>query len=537
MNIKQVWQAALGELQLQVPRPNYETWLKNSHLLSVEDGIFVVAVPSPFIKEWLENRYLSLIKKTLVGIVGQTVDVRFVVAQVSDPPYSSCWPASALTAGSNETGSPLVIGNGQAAPAGEKTGSDLIEKAVPVQASPVALQSPPFVPTSPANSTTLASLSSPQSVGTAPGNGRTPVTSVTVTRGQPVSPLLTPGSINPRYTFSTFIVGNSNKLAHAAALAVAEGATGDYNPLFIYGGVGLGKTHLIQAIGQRAIERGLQVIYISSEIFTNDLINSIREQKQESFRSKYRNTDFLLVDDIQFIAGKEATQEEFFHTFNTLHGAGRQIVVTSDQPPKAILALQDRLRSRFEWGLIADIQPPDIETRIAILRAKGESQGLFLPAPVLEYIAHQVQYNIRELEGALNRVIAYAALNHLPLNVDVATAALSGIKTRRKEVSSEQIIAGVAAFYKLTPQDLIGAQRDKRVALARQVAMYLLREDGHCSLLQIGQLLGGRDHSTVAHGREKIAAQLNEEPQLRQEIEQIREMLYYSNGKTATSKG
>jgi chromosomal replication initiator protein len=296
--------------------------------------------------------------------------------------------------------------------------------------------------------------------------------------------------------------------------------------LFLYGGVGLGKTHLLQAIAHFAMAQGQTVIYTTSETFTNDLINAIRSQATDIFREKYRNTAFLLIDDIQFIAGKESTQEEFFHTFNALHSAGGQIVLSSDRPPKAITTLEDRLRSRFEWGLLADVQPPDLETRMAILRFKAESQGFHLPNDVMEFIARRAQSNIRELEGALNKVIAYAAMTRQPANLDMAKQALQDIVSRRSELTVEQIISVVADFYKLDDEVLIGRGRTKEVAAARQMAMYLAREETDASLPQIGEALGGRDHTTVMHGWEKIASQIEQQDKLRREMLAIREIIY-----------
>jgi chromosomal replication initiator protein len=332
--------------------------------------------------------------------------------------------------------------------------------------------------------------------------------------------------LNHKYVFEQFIVGASNRLAHAASLAVAERPADAYNPLFLYGGVGLGKTHLLQAIAHYALARDRQVIYTSSETFTNDLINAIRSQSTDLFREKYRNTDFLLIDDIQFIAGKESTQEEFFHTFNTLHSSGGQIVLSSDRPPKAITTLEDRLRSRFEWGLLADVQPPDLETRIAILRFKADSQGVRVPDDVMEFIARRAQNNIRELEGALNKVIAHAAMVRHTIDIELATAALQDIVSRQAELTVGQIITAVASFYRIDEEILIERGRSKDVAAARQMAMYLAREETGASLPQIGEALGGRDHTTVMYGWEKIASQIEQNDRLRREMLSIREIIY-----------
>ncbi len=332
-------------------------------------------------------------------------------------------------------------------------------------------------------------------------------------------------NLNPRYTFETFVVGKGNELAHAAALAVAEHPAERYNPLFLYGDVGLGKTHLLHAIGHRPARRNLNVLYISAEEFTNEIVTAIQRQTTDQFRAKYRAVDVLLIDDIQFIAGKERTQEEFFHTFNALHSANRQIVITSDRPPKAFTTLEERLCSRFQWGLIVDIQPPDLETRIAILRDKAERQRAQVPADVLEYIATEVHSNIRALEGALTQVLAYAELMKNPLTVETAERALHSFMMECPRPSGDQILQTVAEYYRLDVTDLTGQRRNRQVVWPRQVAMYLMRKEAGLSLPQIGQMLGGRDHSTVLHGCEKVADALEKDEQLRRDLMALRERL------------
>ncbi|WP_038038228.1 chromosomal replication initiator protein DnaA [Thermorudis peleae] len=335
--------------------------------------------------------------------------------------------------------------------------------------------------------------------------------------------------LNPRYTFEKFVVGPNNRLAHAAALAVADRPADKFNPLFIYGGVGLGKTHLLHAIGHRALARhpDLKVRYVSSETFTNDLIEAIRLQRTEEFRNRYRTIDILMIDDIQFIAGKESTQEEFFHTFNALYQAGKQIVLSSDRPPKAIHNLTDRLRSRFEGGLIADVQPPDLETRQAILAEKGRELGVTIPPDVLEYIARKVESNIRELEGALNRVVALSQLYHRPVTLELAVEALTDAHTeaQRRQLTPEAVLDTICRYYRISTADLVGPGRRRDIVVPRQVAMYLLREELGLSLVEIGQRLGGRDHTTVLHGIEKIEQQLQHDAQLRGEVLAVRERL------------
>src|SRR2546430_2766195 len=333
--------------------------------------------------------------------------------------------------------------------------------------------------------------------------------------------------LNPRYTFDTFIVGNSNRLAHAASLAVAEAPGESYNPLFLYGGVGLGKTHLLHAIGHQGVETGLAVLYVSSEQFTNEIINAIRYRTTEEFRAKYRSVDILLVDDIQFIAGKESTEEEFFHTFNSLYEMSKQIVICSDRPPKAIVSLEERLRSRFEWGLIADIQPPDLETHMAILRVKADVLRYRVPDDIIAYIAGRVQTNIRELEGCLNRLMAYQQLHHTDLTMEVARAAMSSLGNDHQEphLNIHQIAQAVAEYYHISLESMCGKQRDKHIVMPRQIAMYLMRQETQASLLELGQLFGGRDHSTVLHACEKIVRAVSVDPALRREIVSIREQL------------
>jgi len=335
-----------------------------------------------------------------------------------------------------------------------------------------------------------------------------------------------PATLIPGNTFNTFVPGPGNRLAHAASLAVAESPATAYNPLFIYGGVGLGKTHLLNAIGHTCQAGGLHVLYISSEEFTNDLIESIRSQQTGSFRDKYRTPDVLLVDDIQFMAGKESTQEEFFHTFNTLHGGRRQIVLSSDRPPKAIGTLEERLRSRFEWGLIADVQPPELETRVAILRSKALGYDIFIPDEMLFDIASRIQSNIRELEGALNRLVALATLTHQPMTKDLVEEALRNFAPLERSASPDQIINLVSDHYGVAVSALQGRGRSRSIARPRQIAMYLIREETGTSLPQIGGLLGGRDHTTILYGCDKIAELIENDSELRREVTSLRQELY-----------
>ncbi|NNJ10936.1 chromosomal replication initiator protein DnaA [Chloroflexales bacterium ZM16-3] len=452
MNLTQIWQAALGTIQLQTSRQDYETWLRGTALLALDGGLATVGTTSAFHKEGLENRFMAPVRRSLGDVVGYPVQVR------------------------------VIIANGQAGPS--------------------------VVSTPPADD----------------GAGGERAVQLDL------SSAMRTGMLNPKYTFSRFIVGSSNRLAHAACLAVADNPGQHYNPLFLYGGVGLGKTHLLHAIGNYVLDRDpeINVLYVSSEKFTNDMINAIRRQQTEEFRMRYRNIDVLLIDDIQFIAGKEGTQEEFFHTFNTLHSAAKHIVISSDKPPKAILTLEERLRSRFEWGLIADVQPPDLETRTAILRAKGEQMNAGIPDEVIDFLAHKVQSNIRELEGSLNRVAAFAELHGVPISVEVATSSLADLlgSARRRRITPDQIIVAVSEHFGVDMRIMQGRGRSRNIVVPRQVAMYLLREETECSLVDIGKLLGGRDHTTVMYGCDKIAEEINADNRLRNEVLSIRERLH-----------
>jgi len=355
-------------------------------------------------------------------------------------------------------------------------------------------------------------------------------------RGESAAPYAMEASLNPRYTFDSFVVGKSNQLANAACQAVADEPGRAYNPLFIYGGVGLGKTHLMHAIGHEILRRNMRVLYVSSETFTNEMIDSIQQHRTEEFRNKFRRVQLLLVDDIQFIAGKVGTQEEFFHTFNAIHEGGGQIVISCDRPPKAISTLEDRLRSRFEWGLIADIQPPDLETRIAILRSKCQSQGMQVPEEVLEAIARKVQSNIRELEGSLNRIVAQASVSGEPITVQTAFTALNEVmfNISRRFIKPETILAAVARYYHVSEDDLRGKARDKRVVLPRQVTMYMLREETELPLVEVGRLLGGRDHTTVMHSVEKVGDEVTNGGPVAKDLTALRESIYSATAATQT---
>ncbi len=450
MDAQQLWQTAQGQLQLQLAKTSYETWIEPSRGLSYEDGVLVVGVYSGYVKDWLENRLYGVIQKLLSEIAHRTVTVRFVVQ-----------------------------GNG-ASEAHFAAPSGLLDAQAP--------------------------LSQPE------------IPSLQVDREA--------SQVNARYTFDNFIVGQSNRLAHAGCLAVAENPGTAYNPLFVYGGVGLGKTHLLHAIGNRALQDNRRALYVSTETFANEMIKAIRNRTTEAFRAKYRSIEVLLLDDIHFLINKEATQEEFFHTFNDLYQRNRQIVLSCDRPPKAFVGLEERLRSRFEWGLTTDIQPPDIETRIAILSVKAESRGIQLAPELLEFVAQQVQSNIRELEGALTRVLAVARILGEPLTIQTAQRALGEMAQPHRQLEAEQIVAAVAEHFAVPVADVLGRRRSRDIALARQVAMYLVRELTSLSLPQIGRAVGDRDHTTVLYGVEKIAALFEKDDALRRQILEIKTGLY-----------
>ena len=450
MNAEQAWQSVIGQLQMEMPRASFDTWVRDTRVASYDSGVVTVGVRNAYARDWLESRLMSTVSGLLTNILDQATDVRFVITNGSESnPSENAAPESSFPAAGSDADDP--------------------------EAEPVKQRN---------------------------------------------------ATINPRYTFDNFVVGANNRLAHAASQAVAEKPAGAYNPLFLYGGVGLGKTHLLHAIGNSCHQRGLSVLYVSSEEFTNDMVNAIRTRTTQAFREKYRSADVLLIDDIQFIAGKEGTQEEFFHTFNTLHSQNKQIIVSSDRPPKSMVTLEERLRSRFEWGLIADIQLPDLETRQAILRYKAERLGRNIPDEILDTIARRVQSNIRELEGALNRIVAFADLSGSALTPHLVEIALSDLLPQARTITPEQVLNIVARAFNMTSERLLGRDRSQVVALPRQIAMYLIREESNASLPQIGLVMGGRDHTTVMHAVEKIADKLETDDQLRKQVFKIREQLY-----------
>ena len=511
MNAKQIWQTTIERLQTKVQPAVFTTWFQGTSAYSFQDGIFVVRVPTTFAKAHLEGRFVDLIRSILSEITGGPVEVQFVVAKEVAPNAGGNLPGDHLPSSGKR---PYHLPKNRLTPLQH---SSIFGEKEEQTVSPIAMNS--IAPTTvrpPAHRSTDTGEQQRGEIHRYPDKpdaGKKPPAASPLHRSESL--------LNPRYTFSSFIVGKSNQLAHAASLAVAENAGCIYNPLFIYGGVGLGKTHLMHAVGHMGEAAGLNVLYVTSEKFTNEIINAIRFQKTEEFRAKYRRIDILLVDDIQFIAGKESTEEEFFHTFNTLYDANKQIVVTSDRPPKAIHSLQDRLRSRFEWGLLADVQAPEYEHRLAILRSKGESLHFTIPASVIEYLARPESSSVRELEGSLNRVIAYATLHDEPLSVSLAAKALEDLYTEHKALSTLtilEILEGVCHYYNVDPERLKGKERDRDIVWPRQVAMYLMREETDASLFQIGSALGGRDHTTIIHGCEKVHSEISNNDRVRREI-------------------
>ena len=447
---REVWRAVLGELQMQLPRPTFETWLKPTEGLGLAENahgeqVFVVEAPTTFAVEWLERRMFQALVRTLEKVAGHPMELRLQVRS---------------------------------------------------QGISIAVEQAQLPPT------------------------------VTPEANQPLFEFRT---LNPRYSFDTFVVGPSNRLAFSAAQAVAETPGVAYNPLFLYSGAGLGKTHLLQAIGRTCALRGMSVLYVTSEQFTNEFIGAIRNRTTEDFRKRYRSVQMLLVDDVQFLSGKEQTHEGFFHTFNDLHNSGNQVVVSSDRPPRALPLMEERLRSRFEWGLIADIQPPDLETRMAILASKADEMQVGLRDAVIELIAKRVQRNVRELEGSLNRMVAYAQLMNMDINqLDTTERILNDVtpEQSRSSIDPQRILNEVAGYYGLEVGDLVARNRKRAISVPRQIAMYLLIHEIGLPPTQVGRLLGGRDHSTVIHGAGKINGEMNEDSDLRHDVQAIKESIF-----------
>ncbi|MBN2238582.1 MAG: chromosomal replication initiator protein DnaA [Dehalococcoidales bacterium] len=440
---QQIWDAALGELKLQVNKPNYRTWLSKTQGIGYEKDRFIVGVPNTFVAEYLDKNQRSLIEKVLRGVTSEDITVQFKVNGHHSAKTSSKPRVRQIAA--EQTSMPLF---------------------------------------------------------------------------------------NPRYTFESFITGISNQLAFTAAKAIASNPGASYNPLFIYGGSGLGKTHLLHAIGHKALENNLKVLYVRAEEYTNQLMLALREKKTDEFRNRYRSVDMLLLDDVQFFSGKTQTEENFFHTFDELYNSDHQIAITCDQPPKTLPSFQNRLRSRFEGGLVTDIQEPDFDTRLAILKAKAAQKDMKVSLEVLEMIALQMKQSIRELEGSLNRLFAYSKLVKTMITPDIAVLALrdiGGADSPGIPVTPSLIIESVVEGFQITPSDLRSRKRDEMTALARQVAMYLIRQETDCSLSEIGRELGGRTPATVSHAYQKIADDINNNPALKRKVFDIQRRIQKSS--------
>ncbi len=471
-DLAEVWARSLDGLADLHIQPHQRAWLKLTRPLGLVENTALIATPNEFVKEQLETRLRALITQALSQQLGRDIQLAVTV----DPAPQATMPVPAADLVAEPPPSPHPAGDGAS---GEPTlggpGALGDHGVHGVHADPARPGGPGAMPQAPR-----------------PGGTR----------------------LNSKYTFETFVIGSSNRFAHAAAVAVAEAPAKAYNPLFIYGDSGLGKTHLLHAIGHYAqtLYSGLKVRYVSSEEFTNDFINMIRDGKQDGFRRRYRDVDVLLVDDIQFLENKEGTQEEFFHTFNTLHNASKQIVISSDRAPKRLVTLEDRLRSRFEWGLLTDVQPPELETRIAILRRKAIQDTLNVPPEVLEYIASRISTNIRELEGALIRVTAFASLNRQSVDLQLAEIVLKDLipEAQGPQITAATIMGQTASYFGLSIEDLCGTSRSRVLVTARHIAMYLCRELTDLSLPKIGQQFGGRDHTTVINADRKIRSLMAE---------------------------
>ncbi len=463
MQTTNLWQAVLGEIELSVSRGNFVTWFKNTQLLQNTDESVVIGVPNVFIKQQLEKKYNDLIAATLQKNGISPARIDYKIYQ---PPRKDI-PAQ---------------------PDQGAVTDDLADRLHPGD--------------------TPAFIERPRQANSLTHNYRQ--------------------GLNERYVFDNFIVGSGNELAYAACQAIAAQPGTKYNPLFLYGGVGIGKTHLIQAVGNTLIAKrpSTQVVYASTEQFVQEFVDALRFKKTTDFAKHYRSADVLIVDDVQFIAGKEKIQEEFFHTFNALHQANRQIIISSDKPPRDIPTLEERLRSRFAWGMTIDMQTPDFETRCAIIQTKATAHEIRLPADVIEFLANLVQTNIRELEGALNQLLAFCEMRGLLPDIAIATNLLGAIKTRPKHLSARQVIERTARYYQISIEDILGPKRDKDIVVPRQVAMYMLRNELHLSFPKIARELGRKDHTTAIHSVEKIERESHIDNDIREAIKEIQERLY-----------
>lgn len=473
MTNHEIWQGVLAELELSISKPNFVTWFKNTDILNFQENCVILCVPNAFNRAWLEKKYHQMIVKSLERVTGKPIKkLEYKIYNIK-----------------NVVAQPTVV-------AQEKTQTQT--------------QEPESIATTIAN---VQANSTYEAVRTPPRIGEF--------------------GLNPKYVFDNFVVGSGSELAFAAAQAVVNKPGEAYNPLFIYGGVGLGKTHLLQAIGNHIIKNNpnFNIMYASAEKFSNDFISSVKEGNAKNFQNRYRNIDLLLIDDIQFISGKDRTQESFFHTFNELHQQNKQVIMTSDRPPKAIPALEDRLKSRFEWGMIVDVAPPDLETRIAILQKKCAEKNFPLSQEILQQVATIVQRNIRELEGALNKIIAFHQLKNAEPSVVSVKSLLSSLDVRsaQRSVTPQQIIDAISQFYAISTQDIMGQSREKKFSMPRQIIMHLMRKELNMSYPAIGNELGGRDHTTAMHADNKITVEVEKDLKLRQEIEFIKQKIYVNS--------
>jgi len=462
-----LWPAVLGEIELSISRGNFMTWFKPTQLLKCDEESVVIGVPNVFVKQQLERKYGSLITDTLLKNGISTTRIEYKIHSVTVK---------------KTIDNPIILRNG-----GAVSGQPTVASHVPSSNSP----------------------SGPNSVSRG--------------LGQPYRQ-----GLNDRYTFDNFIEGSGNELAYAACQAIAATPGTKYNPLFLYGGVGIGKTHLMQAVGNAVLARNplARVVYVSSEQFLQGFVDALRFKKIADFNDFYRTADVLIVDDVQFLAGKEKAQEEFFHTFNTLHQSNKQIIISSDKPPRDIPTLEDRLRSRFVWGMSIDMQIPDFETRCAILQTKAGTHSVELPTDVTEYLANNIQTNIRELEGALNQLLAFCEMRGIEPNLAIVSGMLGASKTRPKHISAKQIIERTAKHFQISVDEILSAKRDKDIVMPRQVAMYILRSELHLSFPKIARELGRKDHTTAIHSVEKIEKEMNRDNDVRTAINDIKELLY-----------
>jgi chromosomal replication initiator protein len=550
-DLASVWARSLDELAEMQMEPAQRAWLRLTRPLGLVENTALIATPNEFVKEQLETRLRALITNALSREFGRSIQLAVTVdpaaaaagdgvgpAQADEPPADRAPVSDADTLPPGT----LLADPDRRAPDGDAYRASTVSRAGDAQGRPAGLGPDRGAAAFghgigasgngvPASVTGRAGPPSPVPGGIGQAG---PGLAGPASDGGPsfLSPATAHGvprpaqaRLNPKYTFETFVIGQSNRFAHAAAVAVAEAPAKAYNPLFVYGDSGLGKTHLLHAIGHYAqsLYQGVKVRYVSSEEFTNDFINMIRDGKQDGFRRRYRDVDVLLVDDIQFLENKEGTQEEFFHTFNTLHNASKQIVISSDRAPKRLVTLEDRLRSRFEWGLLTDVQPPELETRIAILRKKAVQDRLNAPPEALEYIASRISTNIRELEGALIRVTAFASLNRQSVDLQLAEFVLKDLipQAQSPEITAATIMGQTASYFGLSIDDLCGTSRSRVLVTARQIAMYLCRELTDLSLPKIGQQFGGRDHTTVMHADKKIRSLMAERRSIYNQVTEL----------------